>query len=74
MMYVPRGFAHAILTLEPDTEAIYCVCAHYAPAEERGVRWNDPRFGVEWPIAPRRRFRRRTPTGRISIRLHGVSC
>jgi dTDP-4-dehydrorhamnose 3,5-epimerase len=52
MMYVPRGFAHAILTLEPDTEAIYLVSAHYAPQEERGVRWNDPRFGVEWPIPP----------------------
>ena len=52
MMYVPRGFAHAILTLEPDTEAIYLVSAHYAPGAERGVRWNDPRFGIEWPIAP----------------------
>ena len=52
MMYVPRGFAHAILTLEPDTEAIYLVSAHYAPADERGVRWDDPRFGVRWPLAP----------------------
>ena len=52
MMYVPRGFAHAILTLEPDTEALYLVSAHYAPEAERGVRWNDPRFGVEWPFAP----------------------
>ena len=52
MMYVPRGFAHAILTLEPDTEALYLVSAHYAPQEERGVRWNDPRFAIEWPLAP----------------------
>jgi dTDP-4-dehydrorhamnose 3,5-epimerase len=52
MMYVPRGFAHAILTLEPRTEALYLVSAHYAPASERGVRWNDPRFSVQWPIAP----------------------
>ena len=52
MMYVPRGFAHAILTLSPDTEAIYLVSAHYAPADERGVRWNDPRFDIKWPIAP----------------------
>ncbi len=52
MMYVPRGFAHAILTLEPDTEALYMVSTPYAPAEERGVRWNDPRFGVQWPITP----------------------
>jgi len=52
MMYVPRGFAHAILTLTDDTEALYLVSDFYAPEEERGIRWNDPRFGVEWPIDP----------------------
>jgi len=52
MMYVPRGFAHAILTLTDDTEAFYMVSAFYAPEEERGVRWNDPAIGIEWPIAP----------------------
>ena len=52
MMYVPRGFAHAIFTLEPDTEALYLVSSHYAPTEERGVRWNDPRFAIEWPSRP----------------------
>jgi dTDP-4-dehydrorhamnose 3,5-epimerase len=52
MMYVPRGFAHAILTLEPNTEALYLVSAFYAPDAERGVRWNDPRFGIAWPMEP----------------------
>jgi dTDP-4-dehydrorhamnose 3,5-epimerase len=52
MMYVPRGFAHAILTLEDDTEALYLVSEFYSPENERGVRWNDERFRVEWPIAP----------------------
>lgn len=52
MMYVPRGCAHAILTLEPDTEALYLVSAFYDPGAERGVRWNDPRFAIEWPIEP----------------------
>jgi dTDP-4-dehydrorhamnose 3,5-epimerase len=53
MMYAPRGFAHAILTVEPDTEAIYFASAHYAPAHERGLRWNDPRLlDLRWPIAP----------------------
>ena len=52
MMYVPRGFAHAILTLHDDTEAMYLVSDFYAPGQERGVRWNDPRFGIEWPIQP----------------------
>jgi dTDP-4-dehydrorhamnose 3,5-epimerase len=52
MMYVPRGFAHAILTLTDDTEAVYLVSDFYAPAEERGVRWNDPWLGIDWPIEP----------------------
>jgi dTDP-4-dehydrorhamnose 3,5-epimerase len=52
MMYVPRGFAHAILTLTDDTEAFYLVSNLYAPAEERGVRWNDPAFSIDWPIKP----------------------
>ncbi len=52
MMYAPRGFAHAILTLSDDTELVYMVSAFYAPKEERGVRWNDPRFGIDWPLQP----------------------
>lgn len=52
MMYVPRGFAHAILTLTDDTEAFYLVSEFYSPELERGVRWNDPNFNVAWPIEP----------------------
>jgi dTDP-4-dehydrorhamnose 3,5-epimerase len=52
MMYVPRGFAHAILTLEDGSEALYFTSAFHAPEEERGVRWNDPRFAIRWPIEP----------------------
>lgn len=52
MMYVPRGFAHAILTLTDDTELLYMVSAFYAPQEERGLRWNDPTFAIQWPIEP----------------------
>ena|ERR1051326_3842201 len=52
MMYVPRGFAHGFLTLSGDCEAFYLVSAFYAPQAERGVRWNDPKFGIEWPAAP----------------------
>lgn len=52
MMYVPRGVAHAFLTLEDDTEAFYFVSDFYAPHEERGVRWNDPHFEIHWPIEP----------------------
>jgi dTDP-4-dehydrorhamnose 3,5-epimerase len=53
MMYVPRGFAHGLLTLEPETEALYLVSALYAPERERGIRWNDPRFSIAWPAEPK---------------------
>jgi dTDP-4-dehydrorhamnose 3,5-epimerase len=52
IMYVPRGFAHGFLTLEPDTETLYLVSAYYDPDRERGVRWNDPRFSIAWPEKP----------------------
>lgn len=52
MMYVPRGCAHAILTLRDDTEVLYMVSATYAPGSERGVRFDDPRFSIEWPVEP----------------------
>jgi len=52
MMYVPEGFAHGFVTLDPDTEALYLVTAMYAPAAERGVRYDDPKFGIKWPLAP----------------------
>jgi dTDP-4-dehydrorhamnose 3,5-epimerase len=52
MMYVPRGFAHGLMTLEEHTEAFYLVSAFYDPGSERGVRWNDPRFAIKWPTEP----------------------
>ncbi|MDH5675419.1 MAG: dTDP-4-dehydrorhamnose 3,5-epimerase [Myxococcales bacterium] len=52
MMYVPRGFAHGFLTLTDDTEAFYLVDAFYAPQSERIVRFDDPKFAIEWPAPP----------------------
>src|SRR3546814_379767 len=52
MLYVPRGFAHGFITLSDDAEAIYLVSAPYAPAFERGLRWNDPHFAIAWPRQP----------------------
>ncbi|MGA8890503.1 MAG: dTDP-4-dehydrorhamnose 3,5-epimerase [Anaeromyxobacteraceae bacterium] len=52
MMFVPKGFAHGFVTLVDDTEAFYFVDEFYAPEQERGLRWNDPRFGIEWSVAP----------------------
>src|SRR5262249_5586088 len=52
MMYVPKGFAHAFLTLADDTEVLYLVDEFYSPQDERGIRWNDPQFAIHWPIEP----------------------
>jgi dTDP-4-dehydrorhamnose 3,5-epimerase len=52
MMYVPKGCAHGFITLKDDTEALYLVSDFYAPEQERGVRWNDPKFNIEWPEKP----------------------
>lgn len=50
MLYVPRGFAHGFQTLEDDTETFYMVSELYMPGAEAGVRWDDPTFGIEWPL------------------------
>ncbi len=49
-IYVPKGFAHGYLTLEDHTTAFYQVTEFYNNNAEYGVRWNDPRFNVDWPI------------------------
>jgi dTDP-4-dehydrorhamnose 3,5-epimerase len=52
LLYIPEGFAHGYQTLEPQTEVFYQVSAFYHPASERGARWNDPAFGIEWALPP----------------------
>jgi dTDP-4-dehydrorhamnose 3,5-epimerase len=52
MLYVPEGCAHGFITLEDNTDIMYQVSAFYAPGAERGLRWNDPAFGIEWPMEP----------------------
>lgn len=49
MLYVPEGFAHGFQTLEDNTEVSYQVSEFYAPDHGRGVRWDDPVFGIAWP-------------------------
>jgi dTDP-4-dehydrorhamnose 3,5-epimerase len=50
MLYVPEGFAHGFQTLMDNTEATYQVSQFYTPGAEGGVRYDDPAFGIEWPI------------------------
>ncbi|MBA3815728.1 MAG: dTDP-4-dehydrorhamnose 3,5-epimerase [Parachlamydiaceae bacterium] len=52
MMYVPKGFAHGFITLEPNSEVLYMVSSPYCKHLERGVRWNDPYFNIDWPATP----------------------
>jgi dTDP-4-dehydrorhamnose 3,5-epimerase len=52
MMFVPKGFGHSFITLEENTEAFYMVTEFYSPENERGLRWNDPKINIEWPIEP----------------------
>ena len=49
-LFVPRGFAHGCLSLEDDTEILYLVSEFYTPGHERGLRWDDPALGIEWPV------------------------
>jgi dTDP-4-dehydrorhamnose 3,5-epimerase len=50
-LYVPPGCAHGFQTLTDDSEVLYLMTEFYVPEMARGVRWDDPIFGVEWPIA-----------------------
>ncbi len=49
-LYVPEGFAHGFQTLEDDTEVFYQVSQYYTPSAEGGVRYDDPAFGIIWPL------------------------
>jgi dTDP-4-dehydrorhamnose 3,5-epimerase len=55
-LFVPDGMAHGFQTLEDASEVHYQMSYHYVPEAARGVRWDDPSFGIEWPPAPGERM------------------
>lgn len=53
LLYIPEGCAHGFLTLVDDTEVFYQISADYHPESSRGLRWDDPAAGIDWPAVPR---------------------
>jgi dTDP-4-dehydrorhamnose 3,5-epimerase len=51
-LYIPEGMAHGFLTLEDNSEVFYQMSEFHSAEHARGVRWNDPAFGIQWPFAP----------------------
>ncbi|MDP9065479.1 MAG: dTDP-4-dehydrorhamnose 3,5-epimerase [Pseudomonadota bacterium] len=51
-LYVPKGFAHGFMSLTDSSEVLYMISAPFVASAARGVRWDDPAIGIEWPMAP----------------------
>ena len=49
-LYIPAGFAHGFLTLEPDCEVVYKVSAQYSAEHDRAIRFDDPEIAIKWPV------------------------
>lgn len=50
MLYIPRGFAHGFIALSDEVHLLYKCTAEYSQEHDRGIIWNDPEIGIEWPI------------------------
>ena len=61
-LYIPEGFAHGFLTLSEESEVLYQMSTDFSADHARGVRWDDPAFAIDWPLA---RTGRGSPLGSI---------
>lgn len=50
LLFIPEGFAHGFLTLSDEADVVYRVTSEYSPEQDRGILWNDPALGIDWPI------------------------
>ena len=51
-LYIPKGFAHGYLTIEPNSTLIYFMDKSYSPEHSKGILWNDPKLTINWPQPP----------------------
>lgn len=51
-VYIPEGFAHGFLTMEPETTLLYHIAPAHAPGHTAGIRWDDPALSIVWPAVP----------------------
>lgn len=72
MMYVPRGFAHGFITLTDNVEAFYPQQLSYSTNAERGLRWDDPAIGIEWPSEVREMPDKDRKWPDLNPEFHGV--
>jgi dTDP-4-dehydrorhamnose 3,5-epimerase len=72
-LIVPEGFGHAFITLKPNSTVVYVVSAIYAPNYESGIRYDDPKLGIKWPIEPTVLSEKDLGWGRIANRIDEIN-
>jgi dTDP-4-dehydrorhamnose 3,5-epimerase len=70
-IWVPKGFAHGYCTLEPDTEVTYKVTDYYSPVHDRGIQFDDPALGIDWPVT--RETAQLSDKDKLQVRLSGAA-